>query len=74
MECAAKEMSSRLTKAKGAAVDHVEHAARGANNHLHSRLECADVVADSSAADAGVDLDLHEITDRHDDLPMPGWG
>lgn len=50
------------------ALDHVVDTARGTNDDLRSVLEGLHVVTDAGAANAGVALDVHEVTDGNDDL------
>jgi hypothetical protein len=42
--------------------------ARGADDDLRAILDGLDVVTDSSATNASVGIDVHEITDSNDDL------
>jgi hypothetical protein len=44
------------------------HATGSADNDLGAVLESLHVIADAGATDAGVALDLHEVTDGDDDL------
>ena len=54
--------------AKGAAVDHVVHAAGGADNDVNALLQLADVVSHIGSSDAGVALGLHEVTELDDNF------
>ena len=51
-----------------ATLDHVVDTARSADNDLGTVLEGLHVVSDAGAANAGVALDVHEVTDGDDDL------
>ena len=51
-----------------ALVDHVVNAAGGTDDEVLALLELLDVLADGSTTDAGVDLDLHVITEGEGDL------
>ncbi len=68
-----------VVQQQGAAVDHVVHTAGGADHDVHTILKGADIVTDSSSTDTGVNLDVHEVTQRLDDLhdllgQLAGWG
>ncbi|GKT55011.1 hypothetical protein ColTof4_08128 [Colletotrichum tofieldiae] len=51
-----------------AALDHVVDTARGTDNDLGTVLQGLHVVADAGTADAGVALNVHEVTDGDNDL------
>ena len=51
-----------------ATLDHVVDTAGGTDNDLRTLLEGLHVVSDAGAADTGVALDVHEVTDGDDDL------
>jgi len=57
-----------IVSPKRSAVDHVIHPARGTDNDLDTLLELRHVLADISAADAGVALDVHVVTESDDDF------
>lgn len=50
------------------ALDHVVDTARGTDDDLRAVLESLHIVTDAGAANAGVALDVHEVTDGNDDL------
>ena len=49
-------------------LDHVVDTAGGTDNDLGALTESVHVVTDSSTTNAGVALDVHEVTDSDDDL------
>lgn len=51
-----------------ATLDHVVDTAGGTDDNLGAVLEGLHVVTDAGAADAGVALNVHEVTDSDDDL------
>lgn len=51
-----------------AALDHVLDTAGGADDNLGTILEGLHVIADAGTTNAGVALDVHEVTDGDDDL------
>ena len=55
-------------QAEGSALDHVEHAAGRADHDVDSVLQGADVLPHRGAADACVDLHLHEVAQGAADL------
>ena len=57
-----------VVEAHVALVDHVVNAAGGTDDEVLALLELLDVLADGSTTDAGVDLDLHVITEGEGDL------
>jgi len=50
------------------ALDHVVHAAGSSNNDLGAILDRLDVVTNSSATNASMGINVHEITDGDDNL------
>ena len=51
-----------------AALDHIEGTSRSAHHNVDSVLESADVVPDGGSSHTRVDLDVHEVAERSDDL------
>jgi hypothetical protein len=51
-----------------AALDHVLDTAGRADNHLRALLESLHVIANTGSTNAGVALDVHEVTDGDNDL------
>ena len=56
-----------MLKSEGTTVDHVKHPARGSHNYVHTILEDADVLTDSSATYARMNCGVHVVTksDHH---------
>jgi hypothetical protein len=54
--------------AEEAALDHVVDTARGSDNDLGAVLKSLHVITDAGATNAGVALDVHEVTNGNDDL------
>lgn len=50
------------------ALDHVLDTAGGTDNNLRALTESVHVIADSGTTNAGVALDVHEVTNGNDDL------
>jgi hypothetical protein len=50
------------------AVDHIVHTTRRTDDDVHSSLEGANVVTHGGTSDAGVDLEIHVVTEGDDDL------
>jgi len=57
-----------IVSPKRTAVDHVVHPARGTDNDLDALLELRHVLADVSAPDTSMALDVHVITEGDDDF------
>ena len=51
---------------QGSALDHVIDTTGGADHHVHTILQGADVVTDRGTTHTSVDLDVHEVAQRAD--------
>ena len=57
-----------MVGAQNTALDHVLDTTRGTNDDLGTLLEGLHVVTDAGTTNAGMALNVHEITDSHNDL------
>ena len=57
-----------VVETEGATVDHVVDTAGGTDDDVNTALEDTDVITDGGTTDAGMDLDLHVVTESDDDL------
>src|SRR4051812_44003809 len=53
---------------EGAAINHVEDAARGTHNDMRAGFKLLHVLTDIRTADAGMAIHVHEIAESHDNL------
>lgn len=54
--------------AERASADHVEYTARGTRDDVLAVFEFFDILADARAADTGVALDVHVVSQRENDI------
>jgi hypothetical protein len=68
-----------LVGLEGASLDHIVDTAWSTDNDVDTILEDLDIITDDSSTNAGVALDVHEVSDGNNDLldllsQLTGWG
>jgi hypothetical protein len=54
-----------VIKSESSSLDHVVDTTRGAHHDMDTVLKGADVITDSGTTNAGMDADIHEVTEGH---------
>jgi hypothetical protein len=57
-----------MIKTKSSSLNHIIDTTRSANDDMHTILKGTNIFTDSCATNAGMDLDVHEVSKRHDDF------